>query len=36
MKVIYLTKTLLVVDLEKVVFREGNCQGNRKLQADPA
>ena len=26
----------LVVGLEKVVFREGNCQGNRKLQADPA
>ena len=22
----------LVVGLEKVVFREGNCQGNRKLQ----
>ena len=26
----------LVVDLEKVVFREANCQGNRKLRADPA
>ena len=26
----------LVVSLEKVVFREGNCQGNQKLQADPA
>ena len=26
----------LVVSLEKVVFREGNCRGNRKLQADPA
>ena len=26
----------LVVSLEKVVFREGNCQGNRKLRADPA
>ena len=26
----------LVVGLEKVVFREGNCQGNRKLRADPA
>ena len=26
----------LVVGLEKVVFREGNCQGHRKLQADPA
>ena len=22
---------ILVADLEKVVFREGNCQGNRKL-----
>ena len=21
---------------KKVVFREGNCQGNRKLQTDPA
>ena len=26
----------LVVGLEKVVFREGNCQRNRKLRADPA
>ena len=26
----------LVVGLEKVAFREGNCQGNRKLRADPA
>ena len=26
----------LVVGLEKVVFREGNCQGNRKLRTDPA
>ena len=26
----------LVVGLEKVVFREGNCQGNRKLRANPA
>ena len=26
----------LVVGLEKVVFRERNCQGNRKLRADPA
>ena len=26
----------LVVGLAKVVFREGNCQGNRKLRADPA
>ena len=26
----------LVVGLEKVVFREGNCQGNKKLQIDPA
>ena len=26
----------LVVGLEKVVFREGNWQGNRKLRADPA
>ena len=26
----------LVVGLEKVVFKEGNCQGNRKLRADPA
>ena len=25
-----------VVGLEKVVFREGNCRGNRKLRADPA
>ena len=25
----------LVVGLEKVVFREGNCEGNRKLRADP-
>ena len=25
-----------VVGLEKVVFREGNCQGNRKLRVDPA
>ena len=25
-----------VVGLEKVVFKEGNCQGNRKLRADPA
>ena len=29
-------KTVLVVSLEKVVFREGNRQGNRKLRADPA
>ena len=27
---------VLVVSLEKVVFREGNRQGNRKLRADPA
>ena len=26
----------LVVGLEKVVFREGNGQGNRTLRADPA
>ena len=26
----------LVVGLEKVVFREGDCQGNRKLRANPA
>ena len=26
----------LVVSLEKVVFKEGNCQGNRKIRADPA
>ena len=26
---------LLVVDLEKVVFREGNGQENRKLRSDP-
>ena len=26
----------LVVGLEKAVFREGNCRGNRKLRADPA
>ena len=26
----------LVVGSEKVVFREGNCKGNRKLRADPA
>ena len=26
----------LVVSLEEVVFREGNCQGNRKLRAIPA
>ena len=26
----------LVVGLEKVVFREGNYQGDRKLRADPA
>ena len=26
----------LVVDLEKVEYREGNCQGNRKLRTDPA
>ena len=26
----------LVVGLEKVVFREGNCQRNRKLRAEPA
>ena len=26
----------LVVGLEKVVIRGGNCQGNRKLGADPA
>ena len=26
----------LVVGLEKVLFREGNSQGNRKLRADPA
>ena len=26
----------LVVRLEKVVLREGNCRGNRKLGADPA
>ena len=26
----------LVVGLERVVFREGNCQGNRKLRIDPA
>ena len=27
---------VLVVGLEKAVFRGGNCQGNRKLRADPA
>ena len=26
----------LVVGLEKVLFREGNCKENRKLRADPA
>ena len=26
----------LVVGLEKVVFRGGNCQGNRKLRTDSA
>ena len=26
----------LVVSLEKVAFREGTCQGNRKLRTDPA
>ena len=26
----------LVVGLEKVVFREGNCQGNKKLRANSA
>ena len=26
----------LVVGLEKAVFREGNCEGNRKLQVDLA
>ena len=26
----------VVVGLEKVVFREGNCQGNQKLRTDPA
>ena len=26
----------LVVGLERVVLREGNCQGNRKLRIDPA
>ena len=26
----------LVVGSDKVVFREGNCKGNRKLRADPA
>ena len=26
----------LVVGLEKVVFREGNRQGNRKLRTEPA
>ena len=26
----------LDVGLEKVVFRKGNCRGNRKLRADPA
>ena len=26
----------LVVGLEKVVFKEENCQGNRKLRADPS
>ena len=25
----------LVVALEKVVFREGHCQGNKKLRVDP-
>ena len=25
----------LVVSLEKEVIREGSCQGNRKLRADP-
>ena len=29
-------RCFLVFGLEKVVFREGNCQGNRKLRADPA
>ena len=28
--------SFLVVGLKKVVFREGNCQRNRKLQADPS
>ena len=32
----YKKQCFLVVSLEKVVFREGNCQGNRKLRADPA
>ena len=32
----YKKQCYLVVSLEKVVFREGNCQGNRKLRADPA
>ena len=26
----------MVVSLEKVVFKEGNCQGNRKIRADPS
>ena len=26
----------LVVGLEKVLFREGNCKENRTLRADPA
>ena len=28
--------TVFGFGLEKVVFREGNCQGNQKLQADLA
>ena len=30
----YKKHCFLVVRLGKVVFREGNCQGNRKLRAD--
>ena len=30
------THCFLVVGLGKVVFTEGNCQGNRKLRTDPA
>ena len=29
-------RCFLVVGMEKVLFREGNCQGNRKLRTDPA
>ena len=32
----YKKHCFLFVSLEKVVFGEGNCQGNQKLQANPA